>query len=73
MQLVRLQMIGIVARNGISALNGDIMAQKGIFGIMGNDHILVYHPIISYKRIKVYRAETMDMGRFHWNNGVSGK
>ena len=45
----------------------------GYFGLLGNDHILDYYPIISYQRIKIYRVETIDMGRFHWNNGVSGK
>ena len=56
-----------------SALNGDNMDQKGYFGLLGNDNILVYYPIISCQRIKVYRVETMDTGIFCWNNGVSGK
>ena len=34
--------------------------------------MIVYYPIISYRRIKVYRFETIDMGISHWNNGVSG-
>ena len=55
-----------------SALNGDIMVRKGIFGPFGNAHILVYYPIISYQRIEVYRFGKMYMGRFHCNNGVSG-
>ena len=41
------------------------------FGLLGNNQIF-YYPIISDRKIKVYRAETMDMGRSHWNNGVSG-
>ena len=32
---------------------------------------MFYYPIIYYIRIKFYRIETMDMGRSHWNNGVS--
>ena len=32
--------------------------------------LLFYY--ISYWRIKVYRAETMDMGKSHWNNSVIG-
>ena len=50
-----------------------LWSEKGYFGILGNDHILVHYPIISYQRIKVYKVETIDMGRFHWNNGVSVK
>ena len=53
-------------------LNGDIIVQKGIFLIIGEHIYFVYYPIISYRKIKVYRVETMDMGRYHWNNGVSG-
>ena len=52
-----------------SALNGDII----YFGLLGNDHVLVYYPFISHHRIKFYGFETMDMGRFLWNNSVSGK
>ena len=47
-----------------SALNGDIVVKRGYFGLLGNGHILVYYPLISYQRINVYRVETMDMGRF---------
>ena len=49
------------------------MVQKGVFGLLSNAHVLVYYPIISYQRIEVYRVETMDMGRFRYNNGDSGK
>ena len=56
-----------------SDLNGNIMVQNGYFGLLGNYHILVYYPSISYQRIEVYRVETMDMGRFCWNNSISGK
>ena len=41
-------------------------------GILGNAHILVCCTIISYQRIEVYKVETMYMGGFHWNSGVSG-
>ena len=34
--------------------------------------LLFYYPIISYRKIKVYRVETIDMGRSHCNNDVSG-
>ena len=48
------------------------MVQNGIFWTFGEESYFVYHPIISNLRIKVYRVETMDMGRYHWKNGVSG-
>ena len=43
------------------------------FELLGNAHILVYYPIISYQSIEVYRIEKMGIGIFLWNNGVSGK
>ena len=43
------------------ALNGDIMAGRGYFGLLKMTNILVYYPLVSYQRIKVYRFETMDM------------
>ena len=49
------------------------MVRNGIFWTIGEQTYFVYHPIISYRKIKVYRIETMDIGRYHWNNGVSGK
>ena len=48
------------------------MVQNGIFWTIGEKSYFVYYPIISYKRVKVYRVEIMDMRRYHWNNGVSG-
>ena len=45
--------------------------ERGYFGLLGNDHILVYYPIISYQRIKVYGVEIIDMGIFRWYNDVS--
>ena len=46
------------------------MAQNGIFLTIGEQSYIVYYPIIYYLKRKVYRIETMDMGRSHWNNGV---
>ena len=48
------------------------MVRNRIFWTIGEQSYIVYYPIIYYRRIKVYRVETMDMGRSHWNNGVSG-
>ena len=48
------------------------MVQNGIFWTMGEQLYIVYYPIIPYQKIKVYRVETMYMGRSHWNNGVVG-
>ena len=48
------------------------MVRNKIFWTIGKHLYIVYYPIISYQKIKVYRVETMDMGRSHWNNGVSG-
>ena len=48
------------------------MVRNGIFWTIGEQSYFVYYPIISYRMIKVYRVETMYMGRSHWNNGVSG-
>ena len=52
---------------------GNLWSERGYFGLLGNDVILVCYPIISYQRIIFYRVETMDMEIFRWNNGVSGK
>ena len=46
-----------------SALNVYIMVQNRYFALLGNTHNLVYYPIVSYQNIKVYRVETMDMGK----------
>ena len=35
--------------------------------------IFGFDPIIPYQRINIYRVQIIDMGRFCWNNGVSGK
>ena len=49
------------------------MVRNRIFWTIGEQSYFVYYPIISYLKIKVYRAETMDTGRSHWNNGAIGK
>ena len=50
----------------------DVMVRIGIFWTIGEQSYLVHYHIIYYQRIKVYRVETMDMGRSHCNNGFSG-
>ena len=54
-------------------LNEYILFRKGVFLNIGEHLYVVYYFIISYLRIKVYRVETMDVGRFCCNNGVSVK
>ena len=54
-------------------LNRDIIVRKRVFWTIGEHLYFVYCPIISYQRIKVYRVETIDMGRFRWKNVVIGK
>ena len=49
------------------------MVRNGIFWTIGEQSYFIYYPIISYRRIKVNRDETMDMGISHWNNGITGK
>ena len=48
------------------------MVRNRIFWTIGEQSYIVYYPIISYQRIKVYRVETMDIGISHWSNGVIG-
>ena len=48
------------------------MVRNGIFWTIGEQSYFVYYPIIYDLRINVYRVETMDIVRFHWNNGVNG-
>ena len=48
------------------------MVQNGIFWTIGKQLYMIDYPIMSLRKIKFYRAETMNMGRSHWNNGVSG-
>ena len=49
------------------------MVQNGIFWTIGEHSHFLNYPIISYLSIKVYRVETVDMGRSHWNNDISGE
>ena len=62
MRLVKLHMRGSVARNYIFGLFGDVMVGNRIFWTIGEQSYFVYDLIISYRKIKVYRVETMDMG-----------
>ena len=48
------------------------MVQYGIFWTIGEKLYIIEYPIMSYRNIKVYRVETMDMGRSHCNNVFSG-
>ena len=48
------------------------MVQNGFFWNIGEQSYFVYYPIIYYRKVKVYRVETMDMGRSHWENSISG-
>ena len=58
------------------------MVQNGMFWTIGEQYYIVYYPIIPYRKIKVYRVETMiwedptatmmSVGQFCWNNDVSG-
>ena len=48
------------------------MVQNRIFWNIGEHIYIIDYPIIFYQKIKVYRVEAMNIGRFHWNNGVSG-
>ena len=48
------------------------MVRNGIFWTIGEQSYFVYYPIISYWNIKVYRVESMDMGRSQWNNDFIG-
>ena len=48
------------------------MVLNGIFRTIGEKFYIVYYPIISDRKINVYRVETMDMRRYHCKNGVIG-
>ena len=39
-----------------SVLFGDVMVRNGIFWTIGEQSYIVYDPIISYQKIKVYRV-----------------
>ena len=48
------------------------MVWNRIFWTIGEQSYFVYYLIIFYRRINAYRVQTMDMERYHWNNGVIG-
>ena len=48
------------------------MVRNGIFWTIGEQLYIINYPIMSYRKIKFYSVETMNMGRSNWNNGVSG-
>ena len=48
------------------------MVWNGIFWTIGEQSHFVYYLIIFYRRINAYRVQTMDIERYHWNNGVIG-
>ena len=48
------------------------MVRNGIFWTIGEQSYFVYYPIISHRKIKFYIVETMDMGIYLYNNGVTG-
>ena len=48
------------------------MVRNGIFWTIGEQYYIVYYPIIYYRKIKVYRVENIDIGRYHCNYDVSG-
>ena len=74
MKLARLHMRGSVSRNGIFSLKWRHYVPKGdILDYRGTLIFLVYYPIISYQSMEVYKVKKMDIGRFCWKNGVSGK
>ena len=84
MLLVSLQMRGSIARNYILSLILDMLwSETGYFGLLRNKHILY---IILLYLIERYRfiglkqwmwedptGIMVSVGRFCWNNGVSGK
>ena len=41
------------------------MVQNGLFWTFGEQLYMIDYPIMSYRKIKVYRVETMNMGRSH--------
>ena len=72
MRLVSLHIRGSVAKNYIISLIWICYGPKRDILDYWGENIFVYYPIISYRYIKVYRAETVYMGRSHWNKGVNG-
>ena len=48
------------------------MVRNGMVWTIGEQLYIIDYPIIFYRKIKVYMVETMDMGRYHCNNGIIG-
>ena len=48
-----------------SVLFGDVMVRIGIFWTIEEPLYIVFYPIIAYRKIKVYKVETINMGRSH--------
>ena len=48
------------------------MVRNGSFWTIAEQYYIGYYPIISYRKINVYRVESMDMGISQWNNDVIG-
>ena len=73
MRLVSLQMRGSVVRNYIFIHIWRCYGPKrDILEYWGTIIYMIDYPIIYYRKIKVYRVETINVGRSHCNNGVSG-
>ena len=71
MHWLSLHIRGSVARNYIFGLIWRRYGPKRvILDYWGT--IIFFYPIIYSRMIKVYRVETMDMGRSHCKNGVGG-
>ena len=65
-------MRGSVARNYIFGIIWRIYGPKQDILDYWRTIIFYYYSIISYRRMKVYRVETMDAVISHWKNGVIG-
>ena len=48
------------------------MVRNKIFWTIREQTYFVYYLIRFYRKIKVYRVKTIDMGRSQYNNGGSG-
>ena len=49
------------------------MVQNRIFWTIVELYYIGYYPIRSYRKIKVYRVESMDMGRSQWKKMSLGR
>ena len=61
-----------VVRNYIFSLIWRCYGPKRDILDYGEQTYFVYYPIISYRKINVYRVESMDIGISQWNNDVIG-